>query len=182
MLAILLLQLSVSLLRAQSSAPQSPDIQDVTCTTANERRVERIFKRRSEGRMRSHSLAEAEEVLRTLIQSCPKSSRRTEFQKKLETVEEESAEFHLGVANFYLHADGRGLVQGALSRLKRIYDGYPHYSRRDLVLYMLGDLNQSVGDTEAAEKYYRSLTTEFPDSKYAERAKQWLKERQPRDE
>ena len=125
----------------ESSAAQKIDQTEV-CSRAGVKQVEKAFRKRRESR---EARTKAESALRNLLASCPTIADREKIQRKLDTVEEENAQFHLWIALFYLSADGEGRTKGALYRLKRIYDEYPHFSKRAEVLYMLGDLNARVG-------------------------------------
>lgn len=147
--------------------------EQATCTAAHSDHVETLFNRRKAS---NKALREAERALALLLQSCPTIPRRDKLQTQLKLVQEESAQFHLQMAQFYLsgRVDGRGLMQGALFRLKRIYDEYPNFSRRDEALYMLADVSAQVGNEEEATRYFRSVITEFPESKYAKLARQRL--------
>ncbi|HEY0724081.1 MAG TPA: tetratricopeptide repeat protein [Pyrinomonadaceae bacterium] len=157
------------------SIAQSPraNAEQAPCAAAHSDHVETLFNRRKAS---NKALREAEQALALLLQSCPSNPRRDKFQTQLKLVQEESAQFHLQMAQFYLsgRVDGRGLMQGALSRLKRIYDEYPNFSRRDEALYMLADVSAQIGNEEEAARYFRSLITEFPESKYAKLARQRL--------
>ena len=166
----LLLILVLTPSTAQSTRAQA------ACSSARLDQVDTRFKKRKAS---NEALRDAEQALGTLLRSCPGIPRRDELQAQLKLVQEESALLHFQIAQYYLSglADGKGFKQGALSRLKRIYDGYPNFSRRDEALYMLGHLNAQLGDDEEAAKVFRSLIAEFPESKYSKLAQEWLKEK-----
>lgn len=148
-----------------------PATQTSSCTRAGIAEVERVFKRRRE---KYEFLGLAETGIKNLIKNCPDRIELTKFEKQLAIVEEEVANRHFQVAQFYLVAHSAGRLKAAHYRLKQIYDSYPHFSKRAEAIYLLGDLSRESGDEEAAKKYYRSVVSEFPQSHHAKMARQKL--------
>ena len=145
--------------------------QPSVCDQALLAKAESSFRRRKES---GEALARAERDLKEAMESCSRSTNMGNLQKRLRIVEEESAQFNLYIALFYLRADGTGLLNGAIARLKVAYEKYPGFSRRAQVLYMLGDLSAQSGNESESLKYYQEVIIEFPRSKYAALAKQQL--------
>jgi tetratricopeptide (TPR) repeat protein len=84
---------------------------------------------------------------------------------------------NLQIARFYYDArykGHKGGLKGSQSRLKEIIDKYPNFSLRDEVLFRLATTFQQEEEPDEAAKYYQDLLRNFPDSDYAEQAKEQL--------
>ena len=119
-------------------------------------------------------LERAETDIEHLLRICPLTPEHVLFEERLQIVHEEMALHNMSIALLYLNADGIGLLKGALSRLREVDERYPHFSRRDYVLYMLADLSERTGSRDDAVKYYRTLISDYPRSIYARRARKQL--------
>jgi outer membrane protein assembly factor BamD (BamD/ComL family) len=146
--------------------------QTSSCTAGVIAQAEGAYKRRKRN---SQTLSLAEAVIKNLIKVCPDGIELAKFQKQLVIVEEESAQRHVYQAQFYLKGDGTGGIRGALYRLNLVYESYPHFSKRSEVTYLLAKLSRANGDEEDAKKYFRSVMSEFPRSKYAQMAREKLR-------
>ena len=81
------------------------------------------------------------------------------------------------IGNFYLDARynaGHGGLKGAQSRFKEINEKYPNFSLRDGVLFKLAFTYQQEEEPDEAAKYYQDLLRNYPNSEYAEKAKEQL--------
>jgi outer membrane protein assembly factor BamD len=120
----------------------------------------------------------AEQRLKALLQQYPQTNLRAVVEDRLRETQESLALHNLGVARFYYEArynKGRGTgLKGAQSRLKEIVDKYPNFSLRDEVLFRLGTTYQLEEEPDEAAKYYQDLLRNFPNSDYADKAKEQL--------
>ena len=81
------------------------------------------------------------------------------------------------IGNFYLeprYKRGKGGLKGAQSRYKEVIDKYPNFSFRDEVLFKLAYTYQQEEEPDEAAKYYQDMLRNFPNSAYAEKAKEQL--------
>ncbi len=81
------------------------------------------------------------------------------------------------IGNFYLDArfkPGKGGLKGAQSRFKEVNEKYPNFSLRDAVLFKLAYTYQQEEEPDEAARYYQELLRYFPNSDYADKAKEQL--------
>ncbi|HKP47061.1 MAG TPA: outer membrane protein assembly factor BamD [Pyrinomonadaceae bacterium] len=120
----------------------------------------------------------AEQRLKSLLQQYPQTNLRAVVEDHLRQTQESLGMHNLGVARFYYEArynNGRGTgLKGAQSRLKEIVDKYPNFSLRDEVLFRLATTYQLEEEPDEAAKYYQDLLRNFPNSEYADKAKEQL--------
>jgi outer membrane protein assembly factor BamD len=119
----------------------------------------------------------AEQRLKVLIQQYPKSPLRPTVEARLAEVQENLAMHNLQVARFYYdakHMQGKGGLKGSQSRLKEIVDKYPCFSYGDEVFFRLATTYQVEEEPDEAARFYQKLVQEFPESEYAEKARQQL--------
>ncbi|HKY45721.1 MAG TPA: outer membrane protein assembly factor BamD [Pyrinomonadaceae bacterium] len=119
----------------------------------------------------------AEQRLKVLIQQYPKSPLRPTVEARLAEVQENLAMHNLQVARFYFdakHLQGKGGLKGSQSRLKEITDKYPCFSYNDEVFFRLATTYQVEEEPDEAARFYQKLVQEFPESEYAEKARQQL--------
>jgi outer membrane protein assembly factor BamD len=119
----------------------------------------------------------AEQRLKVLIQQYPKSPLRPTVESRLTEVQENLAMHNLQVARFYFdakHLQGKGGLKGSQSRLKEIVDKYPCFSYNDEVFFRLATTFQVEEEPDEAARYYQKLVQEFPESEFAEKARQQL--------
>lgn len=119
----------------------------------------------------------AEQRLKALLQQYPQTNLRLVAEDHLKDAQESLAMHNLGVARFYYDArykqERRGL-KGAQSRLKEILEKYPHFSLTDEVLFRLATTFQQEEEPDEAAKYYQNLVRNYPNSDFAEKAKEQL--------
>lgn len=87
---------------------------------------------------------------------------------------EVSARHNLDVARWYLVK--RKAYEGARDRLQEIIDTYPEFTRIDEVIFLMGEANLKLKNTEKASEYYSKLQKEYPESEFAKRAQERLNE------
>jgi outer membrane protein assembly factor BamD len=119
----------------------------------------------------------AEQRLKSLLQQYPQSNLRSLVEDDLRETQESLAMHSYEIGNFYLDARYRGHkggLKGAQSRYKEVIDKYPNFSLRDGVLFRLAFTYQQEEEPDEAAKYYQDLLRNFPNSDYAERAKEQL--------
>lgn len=119
----------------------------------------------------------AEQRLKALLQQYPQTSLRPIVEDHLREAQESLAMHGYQIGNFYLEArykGHKGGLKGAQSRFKEVIDKYPNFSLRDEVLFKLGYTYQQEEEPDEAAKYYQDMLRNFPNSDYAEKAKEQL--------
>lgn len=119
----------------------------------------------------------AEQRLKALLQQYPQTNLRAIVEDHLRETQESLAMHGYQIGNFYLDARYKGRkggLKGAQSRFKEVLDKYPNFSLRDGVLFKLAYTYQQEEEPDEAAKYYQDLLRNFPNSDYAEKAKEQL--------
>ncbi|HUS11528.1 MAG TPA: outer membrane protein assembly factor BamD [Pyrinomonadaceae bacterium] len=119
----------------------------------------------------------AEQRLKALLQQYPQTTLRSLVEDRLRETQESLAMHSYQVGNFYLeprYKRGKGGLKGAQSRFKEVIDKYPSFSLRDEVLFKLAYTYQQEEEPDEAAKYYQDMLRNFPNSNYAEQAKEQL--------
>jgi outer membrane protein assembly factor BamD len=119
----------------------------------------------------------AEQRLKALLQQYPQTNLRPIVEARLQEAQESLAMHGYQIGNFYLDArfkPGKGGLKGAQSRFKEVNEKYPNFSLRDGVLFKLAFTYQQEEEPDEAAKYYQELLRYFPNSEYAEKAKEQL--------
>jgi len=118
----------------------------------------------------------AEQRLKVLLQQFPDTPLRDAAERRLKEVQENLAMHNLQVARFYYSRNehGNGGLRGAQSRLREIVEKYPYFTYMDEVLYRLGDLYVQEEEPDEAAKFYQQVVRDWPNSEYAEKAKDQL--------
>ena len=118
----------------------------------------------------------AEQRLKVLLQQFPDTPLKEAAIQRLREVQENLAMHNLQVARFYYKRsqNRNGGARGAQDRLREIVQKYPNFSYMDEVLYRLGDLYVEEEEPDEAAKYYQQVVRDWPNSEYAERAKDQL--------
>jgi outer membrane protein assembly factor BamD len=118
----------------------------------------------------------AEQRLKVLLQQFPDTPLRSAVELRLKEVQENLAMHNLQVARFYISRmeHGNGGLKGGQSRLREIIEKYPNFSYMDEVLMRQGDLYVQEEEPDEAAKYYQQVVRDWPNSEYAERAKDQL--------
>jgi len=119
----------------------------------------------------------AEQRLRALLQQYPNSSLRTEAETRLAEVQDNLGLHNLWIANFYykrsVEQKKQGL-KGAQSRYLEILDKYPKFGWMDEALFKLAVTYQIEEETDQAARYFQRIVQDYPNSNYAEKAKEQL--------
>jgi outer membrane protein assembly factor BamD len=118
----------------------------------------------------------AEQRLKVLLQQFPDTPLREAVVLRLREVQENLAMHNLEVARFYYarNEHNNGGLKGAQSRLREILEKYPDFSYMDEVLMRLGDLYVQEEEPDEAAKYYQQVVRDWPNSEFAEKAKEQL--------
>jgi outer membrane protein assembly factor BamD len=119
----------------------------------------------------------AEQRLKALLQQYPDTNLRAIVEDHLRETQESLAMHGYQIGNFYLDARYKGRkggLKGAQSRFKEVLDKYPNFSLRDGVLFKLAYTYQQEEEPDEAAKYYQELLRNFPNSEYADKAKEQL--------
>ncbi len=119
----------------------------------------------------------AEQRLKSLLQQYPNTSLRRIVEDHLKETQESLAMHSYQIGNFYLeprYKRGKGGLKGAQSRYKEVFDKYPFFSLRDELLFKLAYTYQEEEEPDEAAKYYQDLLRNFPNSNFAEKAKDQL--------
>jgi outer membrane protein assembly factor BamD len=118
----------------------------------------------------------AEQRLKALLQQYPQTSLRPIVEDRLRETQESLAMHSYQIGDFYgdRYKGNKGGLKGAQSRYKEVIDKYPNFSLRDAVLFKLAYTYQQEEEPDEAAKYYQDLLRNFPNSDYAEKAKDQL--------
>ncbi len=119
----------------------------------------------------------AEQRLKSLLQQYPQSNLRPIVEDRLRETQESLAMHGYQIGNFYLDSRynaHKGGLKGAQSRFKEVNEKYPNFSLRDHVLFKLAYTYQQEEEPDEAAKYYQELLRYFPNSDYADQAKEQL--------
>jgi outer membrane protein assembly factor BamD len=118
----------------------------------------------------------AEQRLKALLQQYPNTELRPIVEARLRETQENLAMHSYQIGDFYRdrYIGRKGGLKGAQSRYKEVIEKYPNFSQRDGVLFKLAYTYQQEEEPDEAAKYYQDLLRNFPNSEYAEKAKEQL--------
>ncbi len=119
----------------------------------------------------------AEQRLKALLQQYPQTNLRPIVEGHLRDTQESLAMHSYQIGNFYLDAKYKGHkggLKGAQSRYKEVLEKYPFFSLRDGALFRLAYTFQQEEEPDEAAKYYQDLLRNFPNSEYADKAREQL--------
>lgn len=119
----------------------------------------------------------AEQRLKALLQQYPQTNLRPIVEAHLIDTQENLAMHGYQIGNFYLDArykGHKGGLKGAQSRYKEVLEKYPHFSLRDEVLFRFAYTFQQEEEPDEAAKFYQELLRNFPNSEYADKAREQL--------
>ncbi len=108
-----------------------------------------------------------------IITNYPLSEEAKSAQEKIEDCEERLAEHNSEIGRFYYK---RSAFQAATDRLTEIITTFPNYSRMDEVYFYLADSYFKWNKVDQSIPYFTKLITDFPKSKYAEKAQKKMSE------
>ena len=111
---------------------------------------------------------EAIEQYRALIREFPDSGYAGAARERIRRLTDLLAEHDFGVGYFYLR---KGSTAAALSRFIEVEQRFPDYTDKDKLFYYQATALDRLGRKEEARSYYARVVEEFPQSKYAGKAK-----------
>lgn len=118
----------------------------------------------------------AEQRLKALVQQYPQTKLRPEVDERLREVQENLALHDYGIGKLYeqKHIAHKGGLKGAQGRYKGIVEKYPCFSYMDDTLFHLAWTYQVEEEPDEAAKYYQQILQNYPDSTYADKAREQL--------
>ncbi|HMT09506.1 MAG TPA: outer membrane protein assembly factor BamD [Pyrinomonadaceae bacterium] len=119
----------------------------------------------------------AEVRLKNLLAQYPNSILKDAAKLRLSEVQDNIGLHNLLIANYYytLSVDQKkGGLKGAQSRLNEILDKYPDFKFMDEVLFKAAVTYQIEEETDQAVRYFQRLVSDYPNSKYLDKAKEQL--------
>jgi outer membrane protein assembly factor BamD len=116
---------------------------------------------------------QALQEFRRVITDYPLSDEAKEAQEKIKVCEESLAAHTLSIGILYFK---RRAYPATLSRLKDILSDYPTFSRLDEVFFYLGESYFKMDQTEESIPYYTKLISDYPQSKFAQKAQERMEE------
>jgi outer membrane protein assembly factor BamD len=146
--------------------------------------AERVMLKMAEAEMRQMGLPDrdvsharkAEQRLKVLLQQFPNTSLRQAVQTRLNEVQENLGMHTMQVGDFYYERNRqiKGGLKGAQSRYREIIEKYPNFSWMSRVLFRTGALYQEEEEPDEAAKYFQRVVRDYPNSEFAEKAKEQL--------
>lgn len=146
--------------------------------------AERVMLKMAEAEMRQMGLADrdvtharkAEQRLKVLLQQFPNTTLRRDVQTRLTEVQENLGMHTMQIGDFYYERNRqlKGGLKGAQSRYREILEKYPNFSYMARVLFRLGVTYQQEEEPDEAAKYFQLIARDYPNSEYAEKAKEQL--------
>ena len=117
------------------------------------------------------STESAVQELQRFLRRFPKSKYAPKARKMLREAKRRLADHEMYVANFYLD---RKNARGAMMRLKYLLNNYSGLGLDAKALYLLAVSYLQLGDVKKARTALDDLIEYHPDSKYADKAKQYI--------
>lgn len=116
---------------------------------------------------------EAVEKFNDMIRTYPNSPLKAEAEARRQDALDRLAQHEHIVARFYMK---RGSWNAAVQRLNYLIDTYPNFSDRAEAFYDLGRSLAKLGRNGEARLYFERVVSEFPESEFADDARQQLAE------
>ncbi len=110
---------------------------------------------------------------KTVLNNYPLSEEAKAAREKILACEEKLAEHSLHIAAYYYRVKA---FKASTTRLIEILNNYPNYSKMYNVYYYLGDSYYQWNKTDQAVPFFTKLITDFPENKFAQKAKKRLEE------
>ncbi|HEY0407315.1 MAG TPA: outer membrane protein assembly factor BamD [Pyrinomonadaceae bacterium] len=146
--------------------------------------AEQVMLKMAEAEMRQMGLADrdvsharkAEQRLKVLLQQFPNTALRTAVQTRLNEVQENLGLHTMQIGDFYYERNRqqKGGLKGAQSRYREVLEKYPNFSWMARVLFRYGVTYQQEEEPDEAAKQFQRIVRDFPNSEYAEKAKEQL--------
>jgi outer membrane protein assembly factor BamD len=111
---------------------------------------------------------EAIDQYRSLIREFPDSGYAGAARERVRQLTDLLAEHDFGIGYFYLR---KGSTAAALSRFTSIEQRFPDYGARDKLFYYEAVAMERLGRKDEAQRYYARIVQEFPESRYAKKAR-----------
>jgi outer membrane protein assembly factor BamD len=111
---------------------------------------------------------EAIEQYRSLIREFPDSGYAGAARERVRQLTDLLAEHDFGIGYFYLR---KGSTAAALSRFTSLEQSFPEYGAKDKLFYYEAVALERLGRMDEARRYLHKVVEEFPDSKYAKKAR-----------
>lgn len=108
-----------------------------------------------------------------LITEYPLSDQAKEAREKVKVCEEYLAAHVLSIGRLYFK---RKAYPAVVSRLKEILSNYPTFSELDEVFFLLGETYYKMEQIEESVPYYTKLISDYPESEFAKKAQERMKE------
>jgi len=103
----------------------------------------------------------------------PLSEEANSAKEKIKECEERLAEHTTGIGEFYYKVNA---FKASINRLIKIPTDYPDYSKMDKVYFLLANSYYKWGKIDQSIAYFTKLISDFPESKYAKKATETMKE------
>jgi outer membrane protein assembly factor BamD len=146
--------------------------------------AESVMLKMAEAEMRQMGLADrdvsharkAEQRLKVLLQQFPNTALKIAVQTRLNEVQENLGMHTMQIGDFYYERNRqqKGGLKGAQSRYREVLEKYPNFSYMSRVLFRTAVTYQEEEEPDEAAKYYQRIVRDFPNSEYAEKAKEQL--------
>lgn len=130
---------------------------------------EKVLKPGRDQTKTKQALAEFKKV----VSNYPLSEEAKQSQEKIKDCEERLADHVYGIGHIYYKMGGYG---AAVSRLKEILTEFPNYTKMDKVYYHLGDSYFRGKMFDESIPYFTKLISDYPESEYADDAKDKIEE------
>lgn len=114
---------------------------------------------------------EAVEKFNDMLRAYPNSPLKGEGEARRQDATDRLARHEHIIARYYIR---RGSNLSAVQRLNFLIDTYPNYNDRAAAFFDLGSSLARLGRTGEAKLYFERVVSEFPESDYANRARQRL--------
>jgi outer membrane protein assembly factor BamD len=118
---------------------------------------------------------QALEEFKKVVTNYPLSEEAKSAEEKILDCEGRLAEHTLYIGIHYCRVKA---YKAAVSRLTEILTNFPNFSKMDKVYYYLGDSYYKANQVEQSIPYFTKLITDFPQSKFAKKAKARLEEKE----
>jgi outer membrane protein assembly factor BamD len=115
----------------------------------------------------SDAAARALEEFEKLNQLYPRNPYRESLKFYMEKCRDILSEHGFIVASFYFK---KKAYEAAINRYLEVLDEYPDFKKKEETYYRLALSYARMGQAETARRYLNRLKTEYPDSKFAEKA------------
>jgi len=114
-----------------------------------------------------------ERKLSKILKECPDAPWNSQVSDLLKSTREESAEHLFSIAKYYqdlYNSRRQGGLKGAYSRYRQIVEKYPEFSKLDLTLLNLGDVETSLEYYDEAWSRSQRLINDRPISQLVDTA------------